>query len=139
MQHEALEAYVKLLEAAVRQRKPQSYADDLLKLDKLWVEKWCQSGEPLKFVWILRDCGTHIYFPVEEDVRALRATLRRMEQFPQDYADFIFFIYRQDKVYGPQLGITTPQGAMDFLLVTYPHSPARLSSTSQLPTPSPDL
>jgi hypothetical protein len=57
------QAYRALVDEAERVGLPQAFREDLYVHDRKTLTFW--SGAPQKFGWMLRECGTFLYFPLQ--------------------------------------------------------------------------
>lgn len=53
-------AFHQLVREALRVRLPEAFAADLFVHDRKLIEKMEGEGAPLRFVWLLHDCGSYL-------------------------------------------------------------------------------
>jgi hypothetical protein len=87
---------------AKRQQLPKSYKSDLTTHDQHTLRR--RKEQPKKFVWLLRDCGTHLFY---ESSLYAAVTLQYFEKSKHRH----YYIFQDG-----QLKKCTMQAAMNFLL-----------------------
>ena len=89
--------YMTIKTEATRQNLPEHYRTDLIKHDRLQLRK---KDAPTQFVWVLRQCGTHLIGKyADDDANRRKFTLTYLEGIRESNPKALFYIYRAGQLH----------------------------------------